>query len=86
MRKDSTEKRDCGSLDPVVRQRLRKALLTENHGTPEAQKTALVDEILNCFRDPAKWPLLDSERIELLKRLYRKAQSIRETEEAYAAA
>lgn len=83
---EQTEGDNAGSLDPLVRRRLRKALLLEDHGTPNEQKDALVNEILNCFQDPAKWPLTDTERIELLKMLYGKARWIPETEAACAAA
>ena len=76
---------DAGSLDPVVRRRLRKAILTDDHGTPAAQKNALVEEILNTFVNPDKWPMDDGSRICFLKGLYRRAQLIRETEEACAA-
>lgn len=66
----------------AVNKRLREALLIEDHGTPDAQKTALVDEIINSFQNPEKWPITDSERIALLRSLMRRALTIRRTEDA----
>lgn len=69
-------------LDDMAERTLRRAMLIENHGTAEAQKTVLVGAILTAFQDPNKWPMTDGERLELLRRIYRMAQCIRETEQA----
>lgn len=56
------------------------ALLIGVHGDVENQKNALVDRIIDTFGIPDRWPLTDVERIELLKDLFRMAQTIKETE------
>lgn len=74
------------SLDPVVMRRLRKTILLQDKGTPDEQKNNLVDAILETFGNPDKWPMDDGSRICFLKELYRRAQTIRETEAACKAA
>lgn len=68
-----------------MRLRMRRSMLLKEYGTPLTQKNALVKDILDCFQDPQKWPLVDHQRVELLRLLYRKAQTIIETEEALRA-
>jgi len=61
--------------------RVKRAILVADHGEPEAQKNGLVEKIIVVFTDPEKWPMTDSERIALLKELYRTAQMIRRIED-----
>ncbi len=61
---------------------IRKALLLQTNGPIDAQKDALVDEIISVFSQPEKWPMTDGDRIALLKRLYSRAVRIRTTERA----
>ena len=60
----------------------RRNLIIQSNGCPNAQKDDLVSTIINVFRDPEAWPMTDSERCELLRRLYRRADFIRQTEAA----
>jgi hypothetical protein len=69
---------------PIIDPRIRAALIVSNYGTPENQKDVLVTEILDVFTNPQQWPMSDTDRIELLRRWYRSAQRIRETEKAIA--
>jgi hypothetical protein len=65
---------------------LRASMLAHEHGDPAEQKNKLVADILGMFDHPNEWPLTDSERIGLLKHLYRQARKIRDTENAIKAA
>lgn len=72
----------AGSLDPVIVREVQQNILIEDNGSPEDQKNALVDEILDTFCNPDQWPMDDGSRICFLKKLYRRAQTIRTTEAA----
>lgn len=66
------------TFSPDVSKRLRRTILLEN-GTPEGQMLELVEAILNAFENPENWPMDDVARIGLLKNLYHRARTIRET-------
>lgn len=36
------------------------------------------ERILNAFENPENWPITDTERIELLRRLYREAKELKD--------
>jgi hypothetical protein len=73
-------------LMPTAFNTLRASMLAHEHGDPAEQKNNLVDDILGMFNHPNEWPMTDSERIGLLKHLYRQARKIRDTENAIKAA
>ena len=59
-----------------------RSRLIELNGEPSKQKDELVQEILDVFRNPDRWPIRDEQRIEILRYLYRCAETIRRTETA----
>lgn len=60
--------------------RIRHHLLTEEHGSSAEQDRAIRQKILAAFREPARWPMTDTERVELLRGLYNQAVWAEQTE------
>lgn len=70
------------SIDHLISNHVRSALLVDLNGTAEKQKDELVAEILSSFQRPENWPLTDAERCSLMRRWYHAAQTIQRTSEA----
>lgn len=71
-------------MNPLAECHLAATLQVENHGTPEEQKEALVNAIMDAFQNPQQWPTTDADRITLLRKLYGMAYEVRRTERMLA--
>lgn len=80
--KHAKRDKDGQEIPPDLADSLRRSILVGDHGTVEDQTKELIDEILQTFQDPDKWPMTDPDRIELLKHLYRRVQIIEKTKAA----